>query len=125
MKYKVNISPEAIKEFSNAAASSLRGPASHVVTINADDVWNQGYTGKNVVVAVLDSGTNCEHKDIKANLWEGYVDGNLVHGWNFIANNSDISDAFGHGTHCAGIVCGDGTSGTTTGVAPAILTMGS
>ena len=114
------ISPEAIKEFSNAADANLRGTAAHhVVTINADDVWNQGYTGKNVVVAVLDSGTNYEHKDIKANLWEGYDDeGNLIHGWNFIANNSDISDAFGHGTHCAGIVCGDGTSGQSTGVAP-------
>ena len=114
------ISPEAIKEFSNAADANLRGTAAHhVVTINADDVWNQGYTGKNVVVAVLDSGTNYEHKDIKANLWEGYDDeGNLIHGWNFIADDSDISDAFGHGTHCAGIVCGDGTSGQSTGVAP-------
>ena len=98
--------------------SSTRGPASHVVTVNADDVWNQGYTGKNVIVAVLDSGTNIFHNDLKDHLWEGDVDGETVNGWNVIANNSNIVDDNGHGTHCAGIVCGDGTSGTTSGVAP-------
>ena len=103
--------------------SSTRGPASHVVTVNADDVWNQGYTGKNVIVAVLDSGTNIFHNDLKDHLWEGDVDGETVNGWNVIANNSNIVDNNGHGTHCAGIVCGDGTSGTTTGVAPDALLM--
>ena len=120
------ISPEAMKEMENAAPlQALRGPAAHVVTVNADDVWTLGYTGKNVIVAVLDSGTNYEHKDLKDHLWRGYVDTNndgspdkYVNGWNFIANNSDISDDYGHGTHCAGVVCSDGTSGTTAGVAP-------
>ena len=60
--------------------SSTRGPASHVVTVNADDVWNQGYTGKNVIVAVLDSGTNIFHNDLKDHLWEGDVDGETVNG---------------------------------------------
>ena len=113
------ISPEEVKEVSSAEVEKLRATAAHhILTINADDVWSQGYTGKNVVVAVLDSGTNYEHKDIESNLWEGEVDGQLVNGWNFIADNSDISDDNGHGTHCAGIVCGNGTSGTSTGVAP-------
>ncbi|MBQ5856415.1 MAG: S8 family serine peptidase [Bacteroidales bacterium] len=113
------ISPEEVKEVSSAEIEKSRATAAHhILTINADDVWSQGYTGKNVVVAVLDSGTNYEHKDIESNLWEGEVDGQLVNGWNFIADNSDISDDNGHGTHCAGIVCGNGTSGTSTGVAP-------
>lgn len=119
------LSPEAMKETASVEATKLRGPAAHVVTVQADHVWEQGYTGKNVVVAVLDSGTNYAHADIKDNLWEGYVDtdgdGNpdsYVNGWNYIANNSDITDDFGHGSHCAGIVCGNGASGTTTGIAP-------
>lgn len=113
------ISPEEVKEVSSAEIEKSRATAAHhILTINADDVWSQGYTGKNVVVAVLDSGTNYEHKDIESNLWEGEVDGQLVNGWNFIADNEDISDDNGHGTHCAGIVCGNGTSGTSTGVAP-------
>lgn len=124
------MSPEQMKDIPNVKPSATRGPAHHVVTVNADDVWNQGYTGKNVIVAVLDSGTNTEHVDLKDHLWEGYIDtdddGNpdkLVNGWNFTSDNENITDDFGHGTHCAGIVCGDGTSGTTAGVAPDAILM--
>jgi subtilisin family serine protease len=46
----------------------------------------------------------------------GYVD-DLI-GWNFSGNNNNINDQDGHGTHTSGIVCGDGTNGTQTGVAP-------
>lgn len=118
------ISPEQMKEV-EMSHSAMRGPAAHIVTVNADDVWNQGYTGKNIIVAVLDSGTNTQHADLKDHLWEGYVDTDgdgvadqLVNGWNYIDNSSNITDDHGHGTHCAGIVCGNGTSGTSTGVAP-------
>lgn len=118
------ISPKQMKEIEKSH-SAMRGPAAHIVTVNADDVWNQGYTGKNIIVAVLDSGTNTQHADLKDHLWEGYVDTDgdgvadqLVNGWNYIDNSSNITDDHGHGTHCAGIVCGDGTSGTSTGVAP-------
>ncbi len=120
------------EEQMSETAGATRGPASHVVTINADDVWGQNYTGKNVVVAVLDTGTNIYHNDLKDHLWEGAVDTDddgtpdeVVNGWNFSVNNgnSNIIDDNGHGTHCAGIVCGDGTSGTTTGVAPDALLM--
>ena len=113
------------EEMAEIEAQSTRAlPVTHVVNVNADHVWEQGYTGKNVVVAVLDSGTNEKHHDIKSNLWEGLkdIDGDgiddIINGWNFIDNNSIITDDFGHGTHCAGIVCGDGTSGQITGVAP-------
>ena len=116
------ISKEEMSEIESQSTRAL--PVTHVVNVNADHVWEQGYTGKNVVVAVLDSGTNEKHHDIKNNLWEGLkdIDGDgvddIINGWNFIANNSVITDDYGHGTHCAGIVCGDGTSGQITGVAP-------
>ena len=115
------ISEQEMKEI----AETTRGgyPYPHVTAVNADYVWSLGYTGKNVIVAVLDSGTNIYHHDIKNHLWEGEVDGEIVNGWNFIANNSNIIDDLGHGTHCAGIVCGDGTSGQTTGIAPDALLM--
>ena len=83
--------------------------------VNAANVWwEYGYTGKNVVVAVLDSGTNFYHHAIRNNLWTAEKDGETIHGWNVISDNSDILDEYGHGTHCAGIVCG----GNDTGVAP-------
>ena len=118
--------PEAV------AVGNIRKSATpHVLQVNADDVWKLGYTGKNVIVAILDSGINLDHYDLKDHLWTGYadVDGDgekddIVNGWNFIANNADIRDDYGHGTHCAGIVAGDGTVGNVTGIAPDATIMG-
>lgn len=89
----------------------------NITMVNADKVWNMGYTGKGVVVAVLDSGVNYNHIDLADHLWDGgsqYPN----HGYNIIGNNNNPMDNFGHGTHCAGTVCGDGTSGLHTGIAP-------
>lgn len=89
----------------------------NITMVNADKVWDMGYTGKGVLVAVLDSGVNYNHLDLADHLWDGgsqYPN----HGYNIIGNNNDPMDNFGHGTHCAGTVCGDGTSGLHTGIAP-------
>ena len=89
----------------------------NIVMVNADKVWDMGYTGKGVLVAVLDSGVNYNHIDLADHLWDGgsqYPN----HGYNIISNNNDPMDYFGHGTHCAGTICGDGTSGLHTGMAP-------
>ena len=116
---------DAVAGMPAVGVASSHSATPHVLQVNADDVWAQGYTGKNVVVAVLDSGTNPDHYDLKDHLWCGYADtdgdgkkDDTINGWNFVANNADIADDYGHGTHCAGIVCGDGTVGNVTGVAP-------
>ena len=98
----------------------------HVSKVRADEVWNypntQGFTGRGVVVAIIDTGVNYDHSDISNNMWEG--GGNYPnHGWDFALNNNDPKDELanspkaGHGTHVAGIVAGDGAS-YKTGVAP-------
>jgi subtilisin family serine protease len=47
----------------------------------------------------------------------GYVD-DLI-GWDFWSNDNDVYySGSSHGTSTSGIVCGDGTNGTQTGVAP-------
>ena len=46
----------------------------------------------------------------------GYVDDFL--GWDFSGNDNDPGPNGTHGTSTAGIICGDGTNGTQTGVAP-------
>ncbi|MBE0572898.1 MAG: S8 family peptidase [Ignavibacteriaceae bacterium] len=46
----------------------------------------------------------------------GYIDDFI--GWDFNTNTNDPNSSQTHGTATAGIVCGDGTNGTQTGVAP-------
>jgi serine protease AprX len=40
------------------------------------------------------------------------------YGWDFFDDDNDPMDDYGHGTHTAGSVAGDGSAGTQTGVAP-------
>lgn len=87
----------------------------NVEKINAHKVWDLGYTGEGIIVAVIDTGVNADHVDLKDHLWS---DSQGRHGKNTLDDNYDITDRDGHGTHCAGTVCGDGTSGTITGMAP-------
>ena len=89
----------------------------NVSMVNADKVWDLGYTGKGVIVAIVDSGVNYNHVDLADHLWDGGAQ-YPNHGYNVIDGNNDPMDNFGHGTHCAGTICGDGTSGLATGMAP-------
>lgn len=50
-----------------------------------------------VTIAVIDTGVNSNHKDLKVN---------IVPGYNFVDNNTNTMDHFGHGTHVAGIAAG-------------------
>lgn len=96
---------------------------SNVTQVNADDVWDLGYTGEGVVVAVIDSGVNYNHDDLKDHLWDG-GDEYPNHGYDFVNQDNDPIDDHGHGTHCAGTICGDGNSGTyITGMAPDVTLM--
>jgi len=90
-----------------------------VAKINADDVWNTlGYTGSGVIVGHMDSGVNYNHTDLADHMWDGSGAGYPNHGYDFSNNDDDPMDDHGHGTQTAGIVAGDGTSGSNTGVAP-------
>jgi subtilisin family serine protease len=93
----------------------------NVVKINANAVWALGFNGEGVIVSVLDTGVNYDHLDLKTHVWQS--DEYPNHGYNFNANNNNPKDDNGHGTHCAGTVAGDGTSGSQTGVAPAATIM--
>jgi len=126
--------PAAAPAPAPAAESPLLANVWSINFINADDAWALGYHGDGIVVGHIDSGVWLTHPDIANRLWtnpgeiagngldddaNGYVDD--VHGYDFgdlDGNPNDDSANPGHGTHTAGTVAGDGTGGTSTGVAP-------
>ena len=91
--------------------------APNLTQVNAHQVWGQGYMGQGVVIAVIDSGVNYNHDDLADHLWDGGEEF-PHHGFDIVNYDDDPMDDLGHGTHCAGTVCGDGTAGNLTGVAP-------
>jgi subtilisin family serine protease len=93
----------------------------NVTLVNADQVWDDGITGEEVVVAVLDTGVNYNHLDLAGRMWTHPEYPN--HGYNFVNNNHNTMDYQSHGTHCAGTVAGNGTAGTVTGMAPGATIM--
>ena len=98
-------------------ATDLREITPNVVQVNADKVWDLGYKGEDVVVALIDTGVNYRHDDVADHLWDGGEEF-PNHGYDVFNHDDDPMDEHGHGSHCAGIVCGDGTAGFQTGMAP-------
>jgi subtilisin family serine protease len=79
--------------------------------IGAPTVWQAGFTGKDVKVAVLDSGYDGAHPDLKDV---------VVESRSFIEGQRADHDPSGHGTHVASTVAGSGAAGggKYKGVAP-------
>ena len=89
----------------------------HVTQVHANEVWPLGYDGTGVVVAIIDTGVNYNHADLADHMWNGGSQ-YPYHGYDYVNNDNNPMDDNGHGSHCAGITAGDGTSGTQTGIAP-------
>ena len=106
----------------SAERGNGREIAENIVKVNADKVWDLGYTGKDVLVAVIDTGVRLDHADLQGRLWDGGAE-YPNHGYDFYSHDNDPSDTHGHGTHVAGTIVGTGASGTQTGVAPGATLM--
>ncbi|MFB6127318.1 MAG: S8 family serine peptidase [Halolamina sp.] len=85
-----------------------------------------GYDGDGVDVAVIDSGFSGPHPDFEDRLesnWQWVDDplGETDADWTDLGPSAD-TDSLGHGTHCTGIVGGDGAAsdGRYAGVAPGV-----
>ena len=94
-----------------------------------------GVDGTGVVVAVVDTGVDFLHLDIKNNMWDGSggcKDSNNVsitggcpkHGWDFASDifgqhaDNNPMDENGHGTHVSGIIAAENNTIDVIGVAP-------
>ena len=101
-----------------------------LATMDVEAVWRQGYTGQDVVVAVVDSGIAI-HSDLWSNVWSnkgeiagnqrdddgnGYIDD--AFGWDFANSDSGPFDIQGHGTQVSGAIAALRNDTGGTGVAP-------
>jgi subtilisin family serine protease len=68
--------------------------------MNVAGAWRDGYTGKGIKVAVVDSGLEIGHEDLAANV-------DAAKSFNFLNNSNDptpTASGFDHGTAVAGII---------------------
>jgi subtilisin family serine protease len=81
-----------------------------VTQVGAPTAWRAGLTGKGVTVAVLDTGYDPKHPDLK---------GVVRRAKDFTKSPVGVRDSVGHGTHVAGIIAGRGkaSGGRYVGVA--------
>ncbi|SDD10423.1 Serine protease, subtilisin family [Massilia sp. PDC64] len=86
----------------------------HLSKIGAASAWDSSL-GSGVTIAVLDSGVNVNHPDLKDR---------IVPGYNIYSGNTDVTDVCGHGTAVAGTAAATGNNATgVAGVAGAAAIM--
>ena len=109
-----------------ASEATAESPVTYgLERIRADDAWRDfGAAGAGVRVAVLDTGVDASHPDIRDHLvGRGTGDPSYPGGWiNFDRTGAPVvstpTDPGSHGTHVAGTILGGDASGTQIGVAP-------
>ena len=92
---------------------------SHIDIRNA---WKINRGTKKIIVAVIDTGIDANHPDLKDNLW--HKAGTDEYGFDFVTGQKNPKDYNGHGTHIAGIIGATAKAKAgASGVAPNVSIM--
>jgi subtilisin family serine protease len=95
--------------------------------IDAVEAWDTQKGSRDVVVAIIDTGVDYNHEDLRDNMWRnpgesgngketngvdddgnGFIDD--VFGWDFASNDNDPMDDNAHGSHVAGTIAATGNN---------------
>ncbi|MZD03900.1 S8 family serine peptidase [Streptomyces sp. SID5785] len=95
-------------------ADPMKGQQWALDALKLPGAWKKAQ-GEDTVIAVVDSGVDLDHPDLK---------GRLVDGYDFVDGDRKPDDGFGHGTHVAGIAAAHTDNGVgIAGGAPAAKIM--
>ncbi len=109
-----NVSPLVIP---NDPAASSTGPQYHLGQVKAYDAWNLSQANEDIIIAIIDTGVDLDHEDLRANLYvnegeipndgidndaDGFIDNYT--GWDF-ADDDKLPEADNdqHGTLVTGL----------------------
>lgn len=107
-KNKVSLLPYIIEPVYGLSPSDPQEYGWELTSFNIPKIWEKT-TGKNVVVAVIDTGCDLDHPDIQNNLLENK---------NFSGYNNDANDDNGHGTHVCSTIAAINNNKGIVGVSP-------
>ncbi|AZV52040.1 S8 family peptidase [Bacillus pumilus] len=109
MKGEIRLIPYEVK----ANVMEAKETPESIQEIKAPELWSSGFKGKGITIAVLDTGCDTEHPDLKDQ---------IIGGKNFTDDDNgdaeNVKDYNGHGTHVAGTIAATDQNGGILGVAP-------
>lgn len=107
-KSKIGLLPYIRENVSGITTESIQHFGWELEKFDIPSYWSIT-KGAGVKVAVLDTGCDIEHEDLK---------GNIIYGMNFVKPNEPPLDRNGHGTHVAGTIAAQNNGKGIVGLAP-------